>query len=198
MTLAPSSRLAGYNTGYVFFTHAHDRIASGIDWFQRFGRGENLPVHHTGIVVDSAHVEEAHWRSGVRKAHLPDYLADPDTLIVFRRPRGWTPELGQRIAQAALSRDGRPYNKGLILSQLASNTFLGHLLNGVLRGMPEVWLCRMLDNRQAFICSQLSAWALNEQPEFKGRGILSAPLDTITPQELYDDPVLWEPCWTAK
>ena len=192
MMLPPSNRMAGYNTGYVFFAHAHDVVADGIDFFERFGRARNLPVHHTGIVTGGDDLVEAHWRNGVQRARLSDYLNSTETLIVFRQPRGWTPELGQRIAQAAQSRVGSPYDKGLILAQLCSNTICGHLLNRWFKGRPEMWMSRLLDQRQAFICSELSAWALNEQPEFAGRGILGLPLDTISPQELFDDPWLFE------
>ena len=192
MTLPPSTQLGAYNQGYVFFAHAHDPVAEGIDWFERFGRAKNLAVHHTGIVGDANVAIEAHWRVGVWRARLTDYLNSTETLIVFRKPKGWTPGLGKRIAAAAESRIGRPYNKGLIFAQLCSNTLIGYTLNRLFNCRPEIWVSKMLDRRQAFICSELSAWSLDQQPEFCGHGILSAPLDTITPQELFDDTTLWE------
>jgi hypothetical protein len=185
--------MAGYNPGYVFFTHAHDPVAEGINWFERFGRGRNLRVHHTGIVTGTNEVVEAHWRNGVQWARLADYLDITETLIVFRRPQGWTAELGARITAAAVSRVGSAYDKGLILAQLMSNTLIGWLLNVWFRGGPERWVSARLDRRQAFICSELSAWALNEQAEFRGKGVLGLPLDTISPQELFDDQYVFEP-----
>jgi len=190
-----SSGMAGYNVGYVFFTHAHDALAEGIDFYERWARGKgDLAVHHTGIVASETEVIEAHWQMGVRRAPLSKYWDDMETMIVFRRPAGWTAELGQRIAASALAMEGRPYDKGLILSQLCANTFIGHCLNKWFKGRPEEWVAKRLDNKQAFICSELSAYALDEQPEFAGLGILGREmLDCISPQELFEDDKLFEP-----
>lgn len=192
---APSrSRIAGYLPGYLFFTHAPGIVSDGIGWFERYEHTGKAPVWtHTGIVIWNGDCVEAHWQHGVQRARLSKYLNDPATAIAFRRPQGWTPELGARLASMAMSRIGTPYDKGLILSQFMAHTVIGHWLNLIFRGAPDRWASRILANRSELICSELDAWALNRMPEFHGRGCLQNPIDTISPQILWDDQVILEP-----
>ncbi len=189
--------MAGYNVGYAFFIHSHAALALGIDYFERnalpAGGPLRLPVHHTGIVTGINSCVESHWQTGVAFRTLQEYLVNPDVLIVFRRPVGWTADLGRRIALAAQSRVGAPYNKGLILSMLCSNSMVGRLVNRIFRGAPERWVANRLDNRKAFICSELVVWSFNQMPELRGKGCLSRPENTIDPQELFVDEALFEP-----
>ena len=48
-----------------------------------------------------------------------------------------------------------------------------------------------------WICSELTAYALDEQPEYHDQGILKRPNATISPQELFEDSVIFEP-WTDR
>ena len=181
-----------HQIGYIFFVSNTSLVAEGIGWFQRWQQTGKISVFHTGVVTGPDECVEAHWRTGVALNNLADYEASKETLILYRKPRGWTPELGNSIAASAKGRLGARYNKGLILSQLASNTFVGHALNWLFNGGPERWLSRVMDDKQEFICSELSAYALAQQPIFEGKGILAQPLDTISPQELFEDNVLFE------
>jgi hypothetical protein len=192
-----SKILQSYDVGYAAFTHAHDFVAEGIDWFERWDRmgaprALQLPVHHAAIVVSPSTVVEAQMKAGVVERPLADYLQSKTTTIVFRRPRGWTPELGQRIAAAARSKVGCKYNTWLIAAQAMANGFVGHAINVLCNDALDRWVSARLDRKREFICSELAAWALNEQPELMGRGMLSAPLNTISPEELFLDRAVFE------
>jgi hypothetical protein len=148
-------------------------------------------VSHAFVVVSATECVEAHWPA-VGVAPLKKYLEDRRTVTVFRRPRGLTSDLAGRIASAALKRVGDKYNVGLIAAQLLANTFVGHYLNRWFNGRPDAWMSARLDRKNEFICSELAASALNAQPEFRGKGILGLPLNTISPQELFEDQVIFE------
>jgi hypothetical protein len=185
--------LAGYNIGYIGFTHVPGFLADGICYFERWSKLSDVSVTHAFVVTGVNECAEAHWLHGVQAASLGKYLKDPNTVTVFRRPRGWSMELGNRISASARSRIGSRYNIGLIAAQCMANTFVGHYLNKWFSGRPDAWMSARLDRKNEFICSELAAFAMNEQPEFRSRGILSSPLDTISPQELFEDQVIFEP-----
>jgi hypothetical protein len=193
-----------YDIGWIFFTDVRGVVSDGIGYFERWSRGRAvsggtpetatetvaLPiVTHTGVVVGDNLCIEAHWATGVAKAFLDQYPADE---IMFRRPRGWTVTTGIHIAAAAAAKLGCKYNKPLIAAQLLANTFVGHFVNQLCRGWVNDKVSAWLDHKGEFICSELSAYALNEQPQYRGQGVLAQPLDTISPQMLFDDPTLWE------
>jgi len=210
---------ADYDIGWIFFVHETGLIADGIDWFERWARRDveraakplgsvgaskrfepnNAPtlstlqrsttVTHTGVVAGDNVCIEAHWRTGVAKGFLDKYPAEE---IIFRRPRGWAVTTGIHIAAAAACRLGSKYNKALILSQLLANTFIGHFVNRLCRGWVNDKVSAWLDHKNQFICSELSACALAEQPQYRGQGVLAQPLDTISPQMLFDCEELWE------
>ncbi len=189
--------LSGYNVGYIGFTHCPGLLSDGICYFERWARLSDIAVSHAFVVTkafdgDYPELVEAHWPV-VKGAKLSEYTDDRRTVLVFRRPRGWTLEMGMRIAAQARFRIGARYNTGLILSQLMAHTFVGHYLNKWFNNRPDQWVSERLDRKDEFICSELAATALNEQPELRGKGILAGPLDTISPQALFEDQVIFEP-----
>jgi hypothetical protein len=122
----------------------------------------------------------------VQAGPLSQYLLDPSSRVYFRRPKGWTPDLGQRIANTAYAKIGCKYANGLILEQTAADTILGHFLNVISRGWIHAFLSKLIARPNEFICSTLGAYALASQPEFKGSGILKEPLAAIDPQKLFE------------
>lgn len=195
--ITTSRALSRFDVGYIFFTHAHDGVAEGIDFFERWARMEapkqlSLAVHHTGIVVSPTTVVEAQVQAGVVERPISDYFISPTTTIAFRRPRGWTLSMGMDIAIDARSRIGCKYRMPLICAQLAANSFLGHFLNKLTGNAPDRWVSQFLDKDDEFICSKLSAWCLARRPELARRGILREPLNTISPQELFVDQEAFE------
>ena len=138
-------------------------------------------------------MEEFSAVTGLSRPTVSKYFNDPATHIFFREPRGWTPELGSRIVAAAAAQLGSRYNTSLILAEAAGDTWLGHWCNRLLRAWPNRLLSRVLDRPGHWICSQLVAHALRQQPELRDLGILRFPPDTIDPQELFDDQTIFAP-----
>lgn len=197
--------------GYCgFITRRHDLVGDGIQYFERFENG--LPFVHTFVIEDcrsggndalnspiqnpksAISIIEAHATTGVARATLDEYLADPTVATFVRVPLGWTPEIGRAIVAAAAAHLGERYAFPLILADALANTFLGHCLNRLTFNLPDRFVCRVLANAHQKICSQLVALALQSQPSLKQLGCLRRPADTILPKELGNDPALWEPC----
>lgn len=182
-----------YDVGYIGFTFTADNIVSdGIAYFERWNRMSDIKVAHTFVVTGENELVEAHIDTGVKADCISKYFNDPHTRVFFREPVGWNRLLGENIALAALSKQGEKYNVGLIVADAAAETFLGYWLNKIFRKWPEKVICWLFDFRNTMICSELVAFALASQPEFKHRGCLDWPLDTITPQDLFEDATLFE------
>lgn len=186
--------------GYVGFTYTDNSLISqGIAYFERFDRYRDIPVSHTLIVSGADECIEAQ-ASGVKRGKLSAYFDNPHTRISFRVPRGWTPELGLRIVASAASRIGDEYDYPLIVSEALAHTWLGNKLNRLLNHLPDRMVSGLCNSPHREICSELVAWALNQQPELHGLGVLSRPLDTINPQQLFEDMTLfqaWRRCSSA-
>jgi hypothetical protein len=183
---------SAYDLGHIGFTYVPGPISTGIAWFERSHRLGRITVTHTFVVSGNNECIEAHLTEGVARVSLDKYLRDPSCRTYFRRPHGWTPALGARIAAAAATKLGNRYNTTLILAEAAADTWLGVRLNRLLRQWPNRLISRLLDRPNHWICSQLVAYALAQQPEYRHLALLRQPLDTIDPQQLFDDPTLFE------
>lgn len=181
-----------YDMGYIGFTYTGGLLAAGVAYFERWNRASDIKVTHALVVSGESECIEAHIDEGVACVSMAKYFDDPECRIFFRRPRGWNPELGKRIAAAARAKVGSNYNTGLVVGDAAADTFAGHWLNKLFHDWPHRALNRLLARRSEFICSELAAYALASQPEFMGQGTLASPIDTIDPQELFEDSVLFE------
>lgn len=176
--------------GYCGFTrHAGDFVSDGIAWFERWdGKYDGVSVTHAFIVSGPDEVIEAQSR-GVVRASLSRYFRDPACQVFFRKPKFYTPLLGQGIVNSAAKYLGEKYGFTLIVADAIARSYLGHALG--LAG-PLAWL---MANKKQEICSQLAARALNAQPELRGLGVLAQPSTVITPQMLFNDRFIFED-WT--
>jgi hypothetical protein len=181
-----------YDTGYIGFTYTGGFVAAGVAYFERWNRLSDIKVTHALIVSGENECIEAHIDEGVARVSLAKYFADPQCRIFFRKPRGWNPGLGQRIAAAAAAKVGDRYNTGLVVAEGVADTVAGRWMNKLFHEWPHRVLNRWLARPNEFICSELAAYALAQQPEFAGLGVLAKPLDTIDPQELFEDTELFE------
>lgn len=136
---------------------------------------------------------EAHAQTGVHRATLDEYLGQKDVQCFIRMPIGRTPEIGAKTVAAAATHIGEKYGFGLIVADALANTFVGHCVNKLTLNAPDKFMCWLLDNQHAKICSQLVALALQSQFYLRLRGCLRRPADTILPKELGNDPQIWDP-----
>lgn len=181
-----------YATGFIGFTYTGGFVAGSVAYFERWNRLGGLKVTHTFVVSGENECVEAHIAEGVARVPLTKYFTDPGCQVFFRQPRGWNPDLGRRIAGAAAAKIGSRYNTSLIVAEAAADTFMGHWFNYLLRSWPNRLLSKVCDRPGQWICSQLVANALAQQPELQGRGVLRLPFDTIDPQQLFEDNTLFE------
>ncbi len=187
-----------YDVGWIGFTRAAGLVTAGIAYGERSERIPQFPeVTHAFIVSGNDAGIEAHLETGVARFALAKYSNDPNCKLYFRRPSRWTPALGERIAAAAAGKLGAKYDTSLIAAEALTDTFLGRLVNHVTAGRFKRLLCRGLDRPGAFICSELAAFALASQREYNSLGCLLQPLDTIDPQTLFQDSVIFDPGWVS-
>jgi len=100
-------------------------------------------------------------------------------------------------SNAAAKQVGTKYEIDLIATHAIQGTFLGKLINNIFDGKPDRLVNKLLNRDDRWICSELVAHCLNEKPEYHNKGILTHPDETIDPQELFEDPVIFEP-WKYK
>jgi hypothetical protein len=182
-----------YDIGFNAFTvRRKDFIAAGIRWFERWDRLPGTPpVSHAFVITGEDSTVEA-FGDGVKVGSLQVYLKDPDVGLLVRRPKGWTQDLGERIAQEAGRHIGERYGYALIGAMALSNTFLGKGLDLVTRG----WFGRTIDNladgKSQQICSELVARADRTQPELAMLGCLRLEPNQVTPALLFGDNEVFE------
>lgn len=180
--------------GYIGFTFTDDSfISKGIVWFTRSPKSIKT-VNHTFIVNDRpCGLIEAHIDSGVIQDTYLKYMGDPHTHLFFRKPKNLHPELAERIISAAFLNVGAEYDSGLIAAHMASGSFIGRLIGKWMGDIPEWLISEILNQDDKWICSELVANALDTQLEYRDKGCLIQADHCLTPQELFDDDIIFEP-----
>ena len=183
-----------YGLGYIGFTYPADpgHITRGITWFTRWSRLSDIRVSHALIVTGENECIEAQLGQGVIRRPLSDYF-DGEYDIFFRKPRNLTMHRANDICFAARMQLGKRYDKALIYSHAILGSLLGRLLNKLCWNIPGVVLARLLNNPDAWICSELAAYALRSVPAYRVHGCLSCPSASITPQQLFEDNEIFSP-----
>lgn len=182
-----------HDIGYIGFTYYKESFVSrGIAYFTKWSRMSDITVTHALIVTGENQCTEALF-DGVQRSPLTKYFDDPKCAIFFRKPRAWTEDIGSRIAGVAQSQEGVKYEYGLIVADALKGTFLGHLIDGCFKGEKEDILTKFLNDDKGWICSELAAYALEAQPEYRDKGVLHRDCATINPQELFEDQVIFDP-----
>lgn len=182
-----------YNRGYIGFTYDSENIVSeGIAYFTSWDRMSDIKTSHTLIVSGENECIEAHAEGGVRRSDLKKYFDNPHCLIFFRKPIKLENNV-EGIIQTASGKVGEAYDFDLIKAHLAVGTVPGNILNRLSGNRLEDFLARQFNHPDRWICSELVAFCLDRQPDYKDRGILARPNETINPQELFEDSVIFEP-----
>ena len=174
-----------------FTYHSNEWLSYGIAYFERGDNPDWIPVTHTFVCSGPDQCVEALGR-GIVESDLDKYFKDPKCRIFFRRPKGWSAELGMFIVSAARRHIGDKYGYALILADALDNTLWGLAINWLTAGLLSRWLGKRLDRPHAEICSELVADALQAQPELQGIGCLKRPAWAITPQMLFEDDFVFE------
>ncbi len=184
-----------YNRGYIGFTYNNSNFVSqGIAYFTGLGRMSDIIATHALIVTGADECIEAHAQTGVQQSSLSKYFDDEQCDIFFRKPRDLNEDIAKNLIDRAEQELNSEYDLRLIAAHAAAGTMLGHFLNRLSRGQLEKRITQLLNTQDAWICSELIAYCLDQDP-YKDQGILKEPWETISPQELFEDPLgqLFEP-----
>lgn len=184
-----------YSKGYIGFTY-NDKslIAKGIVHFTGWQKMSDIYATHVLIVTgENSCIEADASQNCVKEGPLQHYFDEPHCQIFFRKPQGLTDEIAENIVKVLKKQLGKEYDFKSILTQALSGNFLGRLYDRLLQGEFEDKLSEKLNNPEKWICSELAAYGLDEQPQYRDRGILKRPNATISPQELFEDSVIFEP-----
>lgn len=192
--LAPDYEV-NYKTGYIGFLNKGTDITSiGIAYFTGWDTMSDIHVTHTLIVTGEDECIEADMvKNTVKVCTLSKYFNDPSCQIFFRKPILFNDAVGCSIAHKASLEVGKQYDFGAILTQGLSGSFPGRMLDRLLTGKLEELLGNMLEHPDKWICSELVAYALDEQLFYRDKGILNRPNSTISPQELFQDTEIFAP-----
>lgn len=195
LTTVPPVYGKNYNKGYIGFTYNNSSVVSrGIAYFTKWARMSDIRVSHVLIVTgENSCIEADAFHNTVKEGTLQHYFDEPYCQIFFRKPQELTHEIAQKIVQVLRPEVGKQYDFNLISIQAFSGSFAGYLCDRLVRGVLEDKLSEKLNNPEKWICSELAAYALDEQPRYKDQGILKRPNATISPQELFEDLVIFEP-----
>jgi hypothetical protein len=186
--------------GWSGFTYYHGNVVSeGIGYGERtevqpIGQLK-LVVSHALLVDEPGKGVESHMETGVADFDLNKYAQDSKCNLYFRKPRGWTPQMGERISARAHMRPphGCKYDKSLIAADAFCDTITGRWLNKVTRGKFKRMVCWLFWVRGTFICSQMNCYVYRGIEELKYLGCMREPEDTVDPQRLFQDERLYEP-----
>lgn len=182
-----------YNAGYVGFTYYKTNfVCNGIAYFTRWNRMSDIKVSHALIVTGENECVEATYTKGVVQSDLKHYFDDPNCQIFFKKPVGLTNAIADNMVKVAKKEVGMKYDTKLIAAQAMQGSHIGKLVNSIFGGVPDRIVSKLLNSDNCWICSELAAYCLDEQPEYKNKGILSKPNETIDPQELFEDPVIFK------
>jgi hypothetical protein len=153
----------------------------------------NISVSHALVVTGENECVEAIIGRGVARDPLDAYFNNPQARIFFRKPTGYTPAIGAAIAKIAQSQVGLKYDDVLLGAFLLRGTFLGHWIEKILGNQPAAHVNDLMHAQHKWICSELAAYCMEEQPQYADQGVLKDHVDAIDPQELFEDNVIFEP-----
>lgn len=183
-----------YEKGYIGFSFYSNNLSSeGIAFFTKDARTGPIKVSHSLIVSAENECIESHTDgNAVRRHSLSTYFDDPRRQIFFRKPVGLTPKIAESIVNIAASQIGYSYDPLAGLAVAITNSFMGKVLNERFRGNFDDMVASLLNLDNKWMCSELVAYCLDQQPEYKGKGILMSPPGVISPQQLFEDNVIFE------
>jgi hypothetical protein len=90
---------------------------------------------------------------------------------------------------------GKKYDYVLLFGHFLTNNVAGRVVSKILGKKFTSAVTSLFNSKERFICSEYAAMMMNEQPEYKGKGVLQHTMSDIDPQELFQDTTIFTP-WT--
>lgn len=183
-----------YDRGWIGFNHSTSWMSQLIGNAGRYRRRSPIVISHAFIVTGEDTCVEAAFRKGVLVSSLTEqYFEMPTRYVVFRKPKGLTPEIADRICELAEAQVGKRFDNGVLVAHALNDHFLGWLMNRMTGDAAIAATDSLFNQPDAWICSELAAYVLNQIPEYAGRGNLSQRPGMLTPQELFENDEVFEP-----
>jgi hypothetical protein len=184
-----------YDLGWIGFVHGPSRLSRAITYLTRRDRVGDIIVNHALVVTGPDECVEANMPVGVVVNRLSEAYFDREDEgeVIFRKPKGLTAEIAERVAARAKSEVGARFDITGMVAEGLGGTFLGHFLNSLFDNKPRELMAKLLHEKGQWVCSDLAMYCLREQPEFRGKGVLTRPVGTVSPQALFEDEEVFDP-----
>jgi hypothetical protein len=183
-----------YGLGWVGFVHADSLISGAIAYLTRRERQGEVVISHAFLVSGPNECIEANLPAGVVASDIDkEYLGRDDRLVIFRRPKCLSKAAAGRIVKRARAQVGAAFDYGGFAAEGLGDTFVGYLFNTLLGGVPKEKLAEFLHQKGRYVCSDLVAYCLRQEPRYKAKEILNQPAGALTPQALFEDDDLFDP-----
>ncbi|HEV7281581.1 MAG TPA: hypothetical protein VGN57_15375 [Pirellulaceae bacterium] len=183
-----------YDRGWVGFNHSTSWMSKVIGSDGHYRRKSSIVISHAFIVIGEDLCVEAAFRKGVLISSMTaQYFERPERYVVFRKPKNLTPELADEICRLARREVGTRFDNGLVVAHTLNDNFIAWIANKLTGGAVEAIAEAQLDQEDAWICSELTAYVLDQTPQFHGVGNLEQGATMLTPQELFENDEIFEP-----
>jgi len=176
-----------YDKGYIGFSYEKGAIVSiGIAFITRWARISDVKVSHAFVVTGEDSCVEAVGK-GVQVQTLKHYFDNPHYQVFFRKPVQYNADVANRICQTASEQVGEAYDHSLIPAHAMFGFKWLKRLNKLTGGIFRSLVMRLMNSEDEWICSELAAYSLDEQPEYHDKGVLRQRNEAIDPQALFED-----------
>lgn len=183
-----------YDRGWIGFNHAGSWFSAGIAHVEQWKQVSDVTISHVFVVTGDDECVEAAYPKGVVRSKLSvEYWPKSDRYVVFRKPKGLTPEIADRIITTAEAELGAGFDFHTTANLALQKDFIGWIINRLTDDAANRAVDYLIEDDNAWLCSALGAYCLKSQPEYDGVGILRNRPGMITPQELFEDDDLFEP-----
>jgi hypothetical protein len=183
-----------FGLGWVGFVHSSGQMLSGsIAYLTRRHNKGGVTITHTFLVTGPNECIEANLPVGVVTSDITkEYFDKSNRMVLFREPRGLTLTVARRVVATARAQIGAKFDNGGLVAGGVSGTFLGHLVDSLFGGKPKNLLAGVLHEKGRYVCCDLVAYCLRQQPRYRKMDVLTHPPGVLTPQELFEDDELFE------
>jgi hypothetical protein len=183
-----------YDRGWFGFNHSTSWMSQVIGNVGHRRQESPVVISHAFIVTGEDTCVEAAFKKGVLVTSLTEqYFNKASRYVVFRKPKGLTPELADRICELAEAQVGTRFDNGVLIAHALNDHFIGWLINKVTGDAARAASDALFNQKDDWICSELAAYVLNQIPEYAHRGNLDQRPGMLTPQELFENDDIFEP-----
>ncbi|MCE2673029.1 MAG: hypothetical protein LW635_05400 [Microcystis sp. 53598_E5] len=154
--------------------------------------GVNYNKGYIGFTYDGTHPVGRGIAYFTKWDKMSNISATHALIVTGRKPKDLTDEIAERIVEILKPESGKKYDYKLILAHAFSGSLPGQILSLLSRQKIKKLLSEALNCPDKWICSELAAYALDEQPEYRDIGVLINPNSTINPQKLFEDDLIFQ------